>query len=368
MKHTALVIAGLGSAFFMYAGIAQAGPIIRGGETVSIDAAQALQGDFYGFGSVITLSGTAEYDAHLLGGTVTVNAPVQGDLSILGGSVQIHSDIKDDLRIVGGEVTLGGTVTGDIAVVGGVLTILSTAQVKGDILFFGGSLVVEGPVTGMVHGYADSMRINAAVGGIEATVAQGLTLHDKAHVEGDVMYTSMTELSRAQNAVVTGDIHRRDMGVEDTTSPRPFIMWFLSILFMAASLFLVARAHVEGFVREAFLRIGQHGLIGLGIFLVIPFISVILLVSVVGIPLGIMSMTGYIAFSILAFGLATIFLGYCAERLILKHDVVTARTLFIGVLLSGILSLVPFGFFILCALTFVGMGTLGASVFRFLRG
>lgn len=44
-----------------------AGPIIRTGESVSIDATQSLKGDFYGFGSSVILSGDSENDAYIAG-------------------------------------------------------------------------------------------------------------------------------------------------------------------------------------------------------------------------------------------------------------------------------------------------------------
>jgi cytoskeletal protein CcmA (bactofilin family) len=369
MKHIAGVILGLGIGLFLFAGVASAGPIIRGGEMVSIDASQSLDGDFYGFGSTITLSGAAGHDVYALGGTVTVNAPVSEDLTIVGGSVQVHTDIGDDMRVLGGEVTLGGTVKGDVAVVGGVLTILSTAKIEGDILFFGGSLVVEGDVVGTVHGFAESVRINATIGGdIEMTASQGLTLNDRAEVRGDITYKSAQELSRAQNAVVEGDIQKRDMDDEDSGSSRTPYLFVLSTLFMAASLFFIARSSVERFCRESFARIGQNGLIGLAMLLVLPFVSVVLLVSFVGIPLGILLFLAFLSLITLSFGLTPILIGYLVERTIVKQDSITLRTIIIGVVVNLALMAIPFGLFVLFALNLITLGTVGIMAFRLLRG
>lgn len=369
MKYISGVILGLGIGLFLFAGTASAGPIIRGGETVSVDASQSLEGDFYGFGSVITLSGAAEHDVHVLGGTVTVNAPVAEDLTIVGGSVQVHTEIADDMRVLGGEVTLGGTVKGDVAVVGGILTILSTAKVEGDVLFFGGSLVIEGDVAGTVHGVAESVRINATIGGdVEVTAPQGLTLHDQAAVRGDITYQSMRELSRSQNAVVDGEIQQRDMEEEgDEGSARTLYLFALASLFMAGSLFFIARSGVERFARESFVRIGHNGLIGLATFLVLPFVSAVLFVSVVGIPLGVLVILMYLGLITLSFGLTPILAGHIVERTILKQDSVTLRTIIMGVLIHLVLVVVPFGLFIHFALLLISLGTVAIIAFRSVR-
>ncbi len=369
MKPTSGVILGLGIGLFLFAGTASAGPIIRGGEMVSIDASQSLEGDFYGFGSVITLSGAAEHDAYILGGTVTINAPVSEDLTIVGGSVQVHTEIGDDMRVLGGEVTLGGTVKGDVAVVGGILTILSTAKIEGDVLFFGGSLVIEGDVSGTVHGFAESARINATIGGnIEVTAPQGLTLNDKAEVRGDITYQSVGELSRAQNAVVDGKIQKRAMDKDSSGSTRALYLFALATLFMAASLFFMVRSSVYRFVHESFARIGYNGFVGLAMLLVLPFVSVVLFVSFVGIPLGVLILLGYLALITLSFGLTPILIGYSIERAVLKQDSITLRTIIMGVLLNLALIVMPLGLFILFAFNLITLGAVGVTSFRSLRG
>ena len=116
---------------------ADASPIVRGGDTVSVDESQILTEDFYAYGGTVVISGSGERDAYIAGGTITINGDVKGDVSILGGVVQIHGKIGDDLRIIGGEVTLADTVVGDVVVLGGSLSILSSAEVEGSILFLG---------------------------------------------------------------------------------------------------------------------------------------------------------------------------------------------------------------------------------------
>lgn len=370
MKRATLVALSLCVGLLLVPQAVMAGPIIRSGDLVSVDAAQALKGDFYGLGSTVTLSGPAEHDVYLGGSSVTVNGLVAEDLVIAGGSVQVHSEIGDDLRVIGGEVTLGGEVKGDVVVVGGTFTVLSTAHVDGDILFFGGTLIVEGDVDGTIHGYAQTARINAAVrGDLMVTTSHALILSDQAHVTGNVSYTSPTELSRAQGAVIEGEVHRLDAASTPTEgSARGLVFAALGLLFLAASLFVLVRAKVEWFVREAYARPGQNGLIGLAVFILLPFVALILCISVVGIPLGIFVFAAYVALFPLSLGLSALFLGYALERLVFKRDRMRLTTLAIGVCAAIIIVMLPFvGFFALWALCLISIGTIGMRIARWIR-
>lgn len=380
MKRVVHILLGLSLGLFLVPSLSYAaepsqsqttGPIIRSGDVVSIDASQSLEGDFYGLGTTVTISGPSKHDTYVLGSEVTVNAPVAEDLVIIGGTVQVHSDIADDLRVIGGDVTLGGEVKGDVVVVGGTFTMLSTAHVSGDIIFFGGSLVVEGAVDGTIHGYAQTARINATVGtDITMTISQTVTLGDRAHIAGNISYTSGVELSRAQQSIVEGSVHRNTPVVlgKNTESVKTFTFVVLSLLFLVAALMVFARSKIVPLVRSGFARPGQNGLIGLGIVLIAPFVSMLLLVSVVGIPLSLCMIALYIAALPLSIGFSIFFLGYTIERVFFKNDRITPVTLVLGVCAWVMFFYIPYiGIFILWALCLIGVGVAGGATVRWLR-
>ena len=201
------------------------------------------------------------------------------------------------------------------------------------------------------------------------TTAQGLVLSDRANITGNVSYTSAVELSRAQNAVVEGEVQRHEpVSVQGEDSFQSLLYVVFSLLFFAASCFVLARPKVELLVREAFARPGQSGLIGLAIFIVLPFIGLILLVSVVGIPLGIFALALYVALMPFSVGLSVLFLGYAVERLFLKKDQMKFTTLALGVSGFIILAMVPVvGFFAVSALCLISMGAVGVRVTHWLR-
>lgn len=344
-----------------------AGPIIRSGEKISIDSTQTLKGDFYGLAPSVTLSGKAENDAYIGGGNVIINAPITGDLTILGGVVQVHGEIGDDLRIVGGDVTLGKTVKGDVAVVGGSLTILSTATVEGDVLFMGGDLVIEGDVTGTVHGKSTNARMNAKIGGdISYISTNALTLGDKADVQGSIVYESARDIVRAQDAHVSGEIHKTEVVPVDSRGKiKAYILQACIVLFAALTLLLVFRRKIQSIALDATSQFPLRGLIGLAVFLVLPFVSVLLLVSVLGSFIGIVLFLTYILLLVLALVMGSIILGYYVQSTLMHQSTVTIGTVVFGVLLMSLLALIPYvGGLILFAVLVATLGSICTALYR----
>ena len=350
---------------------AEAGPIIRSGDTVSVDATQVLKGDFYGLASNLTISGPAEDDVYIGGETVTVTAPVAEDMTVLGGVIQIHGDVGDDLRIVGGKVTLGKvTVKGDVVVLGGTLTILSGAKIEGDILFMGGDLNVEGDVKGTIHGTSENVRINGNVGGdIEYTSTQSFALGDKAHIQGNIQYKSIDDMKRATDAQVVGEVQKIRVSPQSNKDIFKVYLFFVSmLLFSALGFFLIARRYVVSLIHTMQQNSGVSGLVGLGVFLVLPFVSTLLLVSAVGILGGITLLFAYILLLLTSIGLAGIVVGYYVQKITMKKTEITLMTVCSGVVIFSLLALVPYvGGFIMFGCIMMTLGALSLKIYHKLR-
>lgn len=345
-------------------------PIVRGGDTVSVDTSQILTEDFYAFGETVVLSGRGEHDAYIAGGTITINGDVKEDVSILGGVVQIHGKIGDDLRIVGGEVTLADTVAGDVVVLGGSLSILSSAKVEGSILFLGGELLVDGPVSGMIQGSAETVRIDAPVGGtIDLTAHKTIILGDKAEVVGDVYYKSNGELVRAQKASVTGEIHREKDVVQVQNFSQIILIEVLILIFATLALFLLARKQITAVSDIGIRETGLSGLIGLCIFVTVPLVSMLLLVSIIGSLFALILLGIYGTVLLIAAPLMVVLFGRWTQRVLLKHATMSFSTVLIGALVVLVLLLIPafIGGFIIFGGILIMMGALSLALYRGIR-
>ena len=348
--------------------VASAGPIVRTGETVSVDADQTVGGDFYGVGSKVFISGANQNDVYLIGGSVTVNGSVAEDLTVIAGTVQVQGDVKDDVRSVGGDVVVSGHVTGDVVVVGGTLSILSSAKIDGDVLFFGEELTVDGPVAGAIHGTADIVRIDTEVDGdVNVTANKSFSLGSKSKIDSTITYAGPqnVEVVRAQDALISGEV--RKVTSEDPAQNavlRIFFIELLSIAFAAFVMFFVIRSYARRLVASTQGYLGVSGLVGLALLICIPFICVLLCVSVIGVVVGVALFFVYltlIAFSII---LSPVLLGVFVQRLLNKGDEVTFVTVSTGVLVFFVLSIIPFGSLVLSAAVLVVLGAFGRLLYK----
>jgi hypothetical protein len=368
MKRSTFVV--LVGAFFLSPFVTEAGPIMRTGETVSVESAQELKGDFYGLGSKVLISGAAEDDVYVAGETVTINAPIKKDLTVIGVSVGVHGDIGDDVRVVGGDVTIAKPVSGDVVVLGGRLTILSTASVEGDVLFMGEELVIDGPVVGTVHGEAESARINADIGGdVILSAYQTLTVGGDSHIHGLVSYKSSLDMVRAQDAIIDGEI------IKEATSGarsyaedfKEYLLKILVIAFGTVSLYLLFRNQVSTIVPQSVSRFGFFGLVGLAVILTVPFISVVLFVSVIGSLVGAVLLFSFLTALFSACILAPLAIGYCAERVVYKNADVSVRTMGFALVVLIVMGIIPFSIMLIPIVSVVVLGAMSVSLYEAVR-
>ncbi len=347
-----------------------AGPVIRSGETIAVEASQVIEGDFYGFAQSMILSGASKHDVYVAGGTVTVNAPVAEDLVILGGAAQVHGDVGDDVRIIGGEITLAKPVTNDVIVLGGTVHILSTATIGGDLIFLGGDIRIDGPVAGSVYGAADKIRIDTRVGGdVTIRTSESVTLGDAADIVGNLTYTSSNELTRGQGAVVNGTITRGEIITQTTGADfQSIVLAILVCIFSSLTLFFIARTRIERLATEAWSLYGRSGLIGLGMVLAIPLIAIILMASVIGIVVGFGLLVMYLLLFAITFMALPVYVGTFVERLVRKESAFSLFTIMIGVFGTIVLSFIPvIGAFLIFLATLVVFGSLCLELYRVFR-
>lgn len=363
MKHflTAFVLVALSIPTVAYGS-----PVIRSGESVTIGQDQMVSGDLYTVGGSVSISGGVGGDVLAAAGVTTLNAPVEADVLLISGSAQIHGAVADDVRAVAGEVTLADEVGGDVVVVGGTLRILSTAVVHGDVIFFGGELIVEGPVGGSIFGSAENMRIDAAVrGSVEVHAYEELVIGDRAHIDGHVNYESSRELVRAQNAVIVGDVQHEKATLRDAAfAPETFLLPLLMLLFAGLLLYLLLKKRLPSMLRTFESNYGMHGLIGLAIISAVPFVIVILFVSVLGVFVGVLLAALYIALIVFSYVLASIAAGTWIMKRIFKSREVTVLSVGVGALLFQLLALVPLvGFLIILTLVAITVGGLARQLY-----
>lgn len=346
----------------------EAAVIRTSGDTVSVPDDSVVPDDFYALGSEVKVLGAVEGDLYVASGAVTVTGPISGDLVVLGGNVSVRGSVGDDVRVVGGKATLEGSVGGDIFSSVGTLTIERSSEIAGDVFFYGGDLEIDGIVAGVVYARGAELSVDGEVGAIDA-IAEEVRLGNRAHVAGSVNYQSASQIFRAQESRVEGEILRqvREEKPEDALKGR--IVFASMMLFASLLAILLFRERFESMFGHLSPSLGISGFIGLGFFLAAPFAIVLLMVSILGIFAGVFLLLLYIGLLLAAFVLTGVFIGTLCMRYFKRSYQVSWLAAFIGILAIELLLFIPVvGPILVFACFLATLGTLLRSFYHALRG
>jgi hypothetical protein len=274
---------------------------IEGDESI----AQQFGSDYVGAGGMVNVTEPIAGDAFLAGGRVAIATEVQGDLVVAGGEVSLGGAVGDDLYGAGGSVQLDAIVTGNARLAGGDVTIGAATVVAGNVNLTGGRVQFDGNTHQDLHASGGSIRINGEVHGDAVVRAEELVVGPDARIGGRLVFRGPAEPEIAEGAVIVGgvDFERRSArrAFDDTSGhARDALLGVGSVLsfiglFLAAALFL---AMFPNFATSAAAVVGRKPLqsLGLGLAFVasVPFLGIVLLITVIGIPLALLLVPIYL--------------------------------------------------------------------------
>lgn len=288
----------------------------------------AVHEDLYVFGNSITIDGPVYGDIYCAGGTVTVNDSVYGDLVVAGGNVYLRGMVLDDVRAAGGTLTVSGSIAGDLLIAGGTVYVEPAATIGGDLALSGGTATLGSHITGsvqasggtvVVNGAIDKsltfnggeLTLNGVVNGAASIAATKLTIGNSATLKGNVRYwTDKGEVdfgSALQNgAIATFDpnmcthFERPDakyLGFASIIG----VLWYLIasaiLIWLLQWLFAKPLQKAAETAQAAPMRALGYGFL---YFAAVPVGIVLLLITIVGIPVGLIGLFLYILFFALA--------------------------------------------------------------------
>lgn len=321
----------------------------RAGENPSVERGEKISDDVYIAGGGVTSAGAVAGDLIIGGASVVISGDVAEDVMAGGGTVSILSNVGDDVRAGGGTIVINGKVAGDVILGGGQVSI-SGEGIGGDVVIGGGNVRIDAPIAGDLIVGGGNVLINAPVGGNVKIEADAITLGKSAVIAGNITYTSRAELIKEAGAVVNGtvDFTQKKSAKSD---PRVYaamfsigLLWKLLTLLVSALLIgLALRRYSQKIVEIAFDRSLSALGRGVVVMIVMPIVSVALLVTLVGIPLGIVGLLGFAIVMICAWIVTPIILGSVVYHYATKEAMtVSWKTILLGVVLFVLGGAVPF--------------------------
>ncbi|MFA5358408.1 MAG: polymer-forming cytoskeletal protein [Patescibacteria group bacterium] len=373
MKKT-LIVAGL--LLFVFALPASAATF-GSGEMYSLNSGKPLVGNFYGVGASLNINDEIQGDAYLAGANLTVSSLVQDDLNVAGANVLLNGQVNGDLRAVGSNVYINKNIGGEVMTAGGYVVLADGAEIAGNFYSAAGKMVLLGDIKGDAELGAGEIEIHGTIDGNLKVIADSLILASTAVVNGNLDCTGPNEPQITAGAAVKGETNyiKKDLGnghkkVDGKAALSALfgVVWFLKLigtLILGLLLYFVFKKKIKEVAQYSSQKFGLDLLRGLVVMIVLPIVAVILMITIVGLPLGILAMLLYAILCILAAPVAGMILGALIFRLFTKNYRVDHWSVVIGIILLSVLMLVPIVGWVICAVFFlVGMGTISLHLYR----
>jgi len=267
---------------------------------VILSANEVHEGWYFAAGDEVLIEGTVNGDAYVAGGVVEVNGTINGDLLVGGGQVIVAGTVTDHIRAVGGTIRLSGKVGKDVSAAGGTVTFLKTSAVDGNILVGCGSLAVTGTIGKEARIASNDADLSGSIKGNVDFAGDYLTVRQGADIGGGVM-ARVREKEHVQ--IADGSVHGKvDVSLQEMQqaariigySPWRFwvkIIWAVGLLLMGLLLVFLFPKLIKGIGSMITQRPGESLLWGFLGLIVIPILSVLLLVTVIGMPIGLLLLT-----------------------------------------------------------------------------
>lgn len=301
------------------------------------------------------------------GGEVTVSANVSGDLFATGGKVYVDGPVQQSALITGGEITLVSTVNRNARFAGGKIDVQPGARINGNATFGAGELRIAGEVGGYLLAGGGRIYINGPIDGDVRLAGGDIELGPKARIKGSLRYRSGNELKRAPGAEVIGEVQRLSPAAPVPSPVLPalgaLLVWCLGLGVVASILLASAPTLTERVSRAARGRLGECLLYGLIALVGIPVVAIVALVTVIGIPVGLLALLAYPILLLVGYVLAAVALGDMAlsrmqpNRAGERNRRIIASV--VALLLLGLLAQIPvLGAFLGLIVLVVGLGAL----------
>lgn len=332
---------------------------------------ETVNKDYFAAGNTVTLSGTVNGDAYVAGRNVIVEGTVNGDLLAAGGTVTIRGKVTQDVRVAGGQIIVTGDIGRNLTTVGGSVTITDNAKVNGSLVTGAGNLSVFAPIGKEANiGAGHATLGNTIHGNVQAGVGQ-LTLLPSSNVTGNLTYWSDKNALIDPEASVSGTTthhyppnqHNEQREKAVKTAFAGISVGFTIFSFLAAlvvGLLLITFAPI--YTEESAKLILKKPLLTLGIgflsIVLFPFLFLLLLITIIGIPLDLLLLAGFL----MLLYLAKIIVGLAIGQKVfsyLDQKVALPWIFIVGLIIYYVLSLIPllgFIFWIIAGL--MGLGAL----------
>jgi hypothetical protein len=254
-------------------------------DTVTLSRDQTVNSDYFAAGKRVIIDGTINGDAYIAGGQIDINGNIAGDLLVAGGSITIRGNVNQ-IRGAGGNIIIDGTIGKNISVAGGNVMIDKGTKIDGNVVIAAGNSQIAGNILG---------DVTAGTGALD--LAPGTSIQGNLNYWSNNKANIATEASTIKSITFHQTNFRQPMLKERKmlSNANGFFqtLGFVSSLIFGIILIWLFPVYSQKLADTISGKFWLSVLIGLISLIVAPIIIFLLLITLIGIPLAILSAFAY---------------------------------------------------------------------------
>jgi cytoskeletal protein CcmA (bactofilin family) len=345
------------------------------GQTV-VQSGPAVASDLYAFGGGVDIQANVEGDLVAAGGRVVTAGRVEGNLIVVAGSVVAGGEVVRNVRAAGGAVTITGHVARNLNVAGGTVVLTPEAVIDGRARLAGGEVRVAGKIANTLYAAGAVIVLAGEFQNDVELVAQEIEVLPTARIKGSLTYWSPRDAKIDRMAKIEGRVtHNLPELPRSLTRTGTALLTVSRLLFTAGLIVTGVALYLlfPGFTVLASHTVGSDPgkSLGIGLLLVVamPAAAILTMLTILGIPLGLILFVVYFAALLVGFLVAAFFLGDVGARTFLRRGRRSRTTRVLWLILAlAVLALVnqlPYvGGLVMGAAVLVGLGAISLHVWR----
>lgn len=373
--------AGLAAALVAAVAVAPPSPsraleLRRDDSLVSVADDETIDDTLFAMAENVSIDGTVNGDVLALGRDVIVRGTVRGNLVTGAQTVTIEGTVGG--TVIGGAETLSienARVERDVYGFGNTVRIAPTANVTGNAVTGANRVDMDGRVGRDLRSFGNLVAIGGAVEGDVEGHAETLTLRPTARVGGNVTghVASAGGLNVMPGAVVGGAVSEEvgdgDFELEPERNRYVTAEYYVGQIVRLGAAFLSGLLLLWLVPALRTVRLGdavavlRSGAIGLAVAVTLPVAALVLCLTIVGLPLGILTF----ALGALTLYFAKTVVAQIVGRAVLHNAESShfAATLFVGLVIVIVAVNLPFvGGIVNAVLTLIGLGIIVTLVYE----
>jgi cytoskeletal protein CcmA (bactofilin family) len=287
----ALVFAGLCAALVLPG--AAAGSETRKGDSVRVAPEETINGDIFLFGDRVRIDGTVKGDVFLFGHDATVSGHVEGDVIGFAQQLQVNGQVDGNIRAFTNTLTIRGNVNKNVLTFDERVNFEPAAKVGGSMTIFADNLSLDGSLGRDLLIFAKHLSVSGKVRGGIRMKGNALTINAGAEVDGPIRYEGDNPAEVSAQAKLASPVEFHKLEHRPRYMQGHYyvwrVIWTAAFILFGMVLVLLMPTFAEQTVRAAELYAAPIGL-GVLVLFGVPIAAIIACITVVGIPLGVLTL------------------------------------------------------------------------------